>query len=48
MWLNTVPKIPAKRLAVPEEVTYFRTFVIFLLLCLYFEATLLCGEQKKT
>lgn len=48
MWLSSIPKVPAKRSAVPEEVMYFRTFVIFLLPCLYFEATLLYGEQKKT
>lgn len=47
MWLKSIPKVPAKRSAVPEEVMYFRMLLRRLLLCLYFEATLLYGEQKK-
>lgn len=47
MWLRSIPKVPAKRSAVPEEVMYFRMLLIRLLLCLYFEATLLYGEQKR-
>lgn len=47
MWLKSIPKVPAKRSAVPEEVMYFRILLILLLLCLYFEAPLLYGEQKR-
>lgn len=47
MWLKTIPEVPAKRSAVPEEVMYFRMLLVHLLLCLYFGATFFYGEQKR-